>query len=65
MGTSHDAGQEMKELHAYKRTGFVNLYKNDYQMVLKTAEELFFLQSSNLLFKTPRTKDGYFIYKFW
>ena len=38
MGTPHFAGKEMKELNKYKKSGFVNLYKNDYQMMLKTAE---------------------------
>ena len=38
MGTPHYAGKEMKELFEYKTSGLVNLYKNDYQMLVKTAE---------------------------
>ena len=34
-------------------------------MLLNTGKKLFHLRSSNLLKQTfPRTKDGYFIYKF-
>ena len=55
MGTPRFAGEEMKYLHDYKRSGLVNLYKNDYEMLIKTAEELFYLQPSNFLKSTPRT----------
>ena len=65
MGTRHYAGKEMKELYKQKTSGLVNLYKNDYQMLVKTTEELFYPQPSVLLMNTPRTEDGYFIYKFW
>ena len=41
IGTPHYAGKEMKELFEEKKSGFVNLYKNDYQMLLKTARRLF------------------------
>ena len=64
-GTPHFAGEEMKYLHKYKTKGFVNLYKNDHQSLLKTAKEMFDLRVSNLLKNTSRTKDGYFLYKFW
>ena len=65
MGTSCYAGQEMKELYEHKKSGFVNFYKNDYQMLIKTAKKLFSLRASNFLKQSfPRTEDGYFIYKF-
>ena len=64
MGTPHFVGKEMEELRSSKKSGFVNLYKNDYQMLLKTAQELFYPKPTNFLRNTPRTKDGYFIYKF-
>ena len=49
MGTRHYAGKEMKELYKQKESGQINLYKNDYQMLVKTTEELFYPQPSVLL----------------
>ena len=65
IGTPYFSGKDMQELYEQKTSGFVNLYKNDYLMLLNTGKKLFHLRSSNLLKQTfPRTKDGYFIYKF-
>ena len=47
-GTPYFAGEEMKYLHEYKRKGFVNLYKNDHQSLLKTGEKMFYPRASNL-----------------
>ena len=51
VGTPKFAGKEMKELHNSKKSGFVNLYKNDYQMLINTSKKLFIKRTSN--FKNP------------
>ena len=62
-GTPHFAGKEMQELHELKISGYINLYKNDHQMLLNTAEEIF-LERASPSVQYERTEDGYFIYKF-
>ena len=54
----------MQELFEKKAKGFVNLYKNDYQMLLNTVKELFTLRTCPQKEGNSRTEDGYFIYKF-
>ena len=56
IGTPNYAGKEMQELFEQKTNGLINLYKNDYQMFLNTANSLFKIRSSNFQKQTfPRT----------
>ena len=38
VGTPHFTGSSMKSLYKENKKGFVNLYQNDYEMLLKTAK---------------------------
>ena len=55
IGTPHYAGKEMKLLHEYKTSGLVNLYKNDYQMLMKTMEEFLTVRRNQADPKNART----------
>ena len=47
MGTPHYAGKEMKELYKQKKSGLINFYKNDYQMLFNTAKKLFHIKETS------------------
>ena len=64
IGTPHFAGKEMHELYELKTRGSINLYRNDYQMLINTVNKLFCKRVSPPSAQYERTEDGYFIYKF-
>ena len=56
IGTPKYAGKEMQELCKQKKSGFINLYRNDYQMFINTSKSLFSLRPNNFQKQTfPRT----------
>ena len=56
----------MAELYQRKKMGWVNMYKNDFEMVKKTLILIRkgAIKADNMLENHERTEDGYFLFKF-